>query len=147
MYRWLYIFLFSTFAFFSFTAFAATDQPNNEEVSIGKPGDPSKVARTINLTLLDNMFLPPEITVREGETIQFVLKNLGSNTHHFLIGTADVLRKVASSNRKNEQLIRLNPSEEKELIWEFNKAGTVNFACPIKTHFKTMHGKITVEND
>jgi len=147
MYRLSLIFLFSTFVFFSHTAFAGTDQSNNEEVLIGKPGDSSKVSRTINLTLLDNMFLPPEITVREGETIQFVLKNLGSNTHHFLIGSADDLRKVASSNRKNEQLIRLNPSEEKELIWEFNKAGTVNFACPIKTHFKTMHGKITVEND
>ncbi len=62
MYRILLIFLFSTFAF-SYTAFAEKNQSNNEKVLNGKPGDPSQVSRTINLTVLDNMFLPTEIAV------------------------------------------------------------------------------------
>jgi len=145
MYRMLLIFLFSTFVLFSYTAFAETNQLNNEEVLIGKPGDPSQVSRTIKLALLDNMFLPPEITVSEGETIKFVLKNLGNNTHHFLMGSVDDLKKAASTKRKNEHLIRVKPSEEKELIWQFTKVGTINFACPIRDHFKTMRGKIIVK--
>ena len=145
MYKMLLVLLFSTCVLFSYTAFAETSQPNNEEVSIGKPGEPSNVSRTINLALLDNMFLPPELTVSKGETIQFVLNNLGGNVHQFLIGSADDLKKAAKVRQKNKNLIRVNPGEQKELIWEFVNAGTVDFACPIKDHIKTMHGKITVE--
>jgi len=143
MYRFLLIFLFSTFVF-SYTAFAEKNQSDNEEILIGKPGDPSQVSRTINLTVLDNMFLPTEITVSKGETIKFILKNRGNNTHQFLMGSTDDLKKAASTRRKNKNLIRVNPSEDKELIWQFTKEGPVNFACPIRGHFKTMHGKIIV---
>ena len=145
MYKLLLIFLFATFALFSVTTFAETNQPNNEEALIGKPGDPSKVSRTIKLTLLDNMFLPPELIVSKGETIKFVLNNLGSNTHRFLIGSADDLKKAAKMKQKNKNLIRVNPGEQEELIWQFGNAGTVDFACPIKDHFNTMRGRITVE--
>ena len=145
MYKLLLIFLFSTFALFSYSTFAATNQPNNEEASIGKQGDPSEVSRTIKLTLLDNMFLPPELIVSKGETIRFVLNNLGNNTHKFLIGSADDLKKAAKMRQKNKNLIRVNPGEQKELIWQFGNAGTVDFACPIKEHFNTMRGRITVE--
>lgn len=146
MYRMLLTFLFSTFVLFSYTAFAETNQSNKEEVSIGKPGDPSEVSRTINLTLLDNMFLPPELTVSKDETIRFVLKNLGNNTHEFLIGSEDELKKAANMKRKNEHLIRVKPGEQKELIWEFTNMGIVNFACPLSGHFNTMKGKIIVKN-
>ena len=145
MYKLLLIFLFATFALFSNTAFAATNQPNNEEASIGKQGDPSEVSRTIKLTLLDNMFLPPELIVSKGETIRFVLNNLGNNTHQFLIGSAHDLKKAAKMRQKNKNLIRVNPAEQKELIWQFGNAGTVHFACLIKDHFNTMRGRITVE--
>ncbi|MDP1559648.1 MAG: cupredoxin domain-containing protein [Nitrosomonas sp.] len=145
MYKLLLIFLFSTFVLFSYTTFAETNQPNNEEALIGKPGDPSEVSRTIKLTLLDNMFLPPELIVSKGETIRFVLNNLGNNTHQFLFGSADDLKKAAKMRQKNKNLIRINPAEQKELIWQFGNAGTVNFACPIKDHFNTMRGRIIVE--
>ena len=44
---------------------------------IGKPGDAGKVSRTVKLTQMDNMFLPAEVKVMEGETIRFVIKNGG----------------------------------------------------------------------
>ena len=144
MYKLLLIFLVATFVLFSGATFAETNQPNNEEALIGKPGDPSEVSRTIKLTLLDNMFLPPELIVSKGETIKFVLINLGSNTHRFLIGSADDLKKSAKM-KQNKNLIRVSPGEQKELIWQFGNAGTVDFACPIKEHFNTMRGRITVE--
>lgn len=145
MYKLLLIFLFSTFALFSCTTFAETNQLNNEEALIGKQGDSSEVSRTIKLTLLDNMFLPPELIVSKGETIRFVLNNLGNNTHQFLIGSVDDLKKAARMKQKNKNLIRVNPAEQKELIWQFGNAGTVNFACLIKDHFNTMRGRIIVE--
>jgi uncharacterized cupredoxin-like copper-binding protein len=145
MNRILAVFLFSAFALFSSTVFAQASQASDEKDLIGKPGDPSQVSRTINLTLLDNMFLPPELTVTEGETIRFVLKNLGNNAHQFLIGTAEDLKKAANTRQKNKNLVRVNPSEQKELIWHFTHAGTVDFACPIKSHFDTMHGRIIVK--
>lgn len=146
MHKMLLIFLFSTFVSFSHTAFAETNQLNDEEASVGKPGEPSNVSRTINLTLLDNMFLPPELTVSKDETIRLVLKNLGNNTHEFLIGSEDELKKAASMKRKNEHLIRVKPGEHKELIWKFTNMGTVNFACPLSGHFKTMKGKVIVKD-
>jgi uncharacterized cupredoxin-like copper-binding protein len=142
MYKMLLIFLFLSF---SYTAFAETNQLNDEEISVGKPGKPANVSRTINLTLLDNMFLPPELTVSKDETIRFVLKNRGNNTHEFLIGSEDELKKAASMKRKNEHQIRVKPGEDKELIWEFTTMGIVNFACPLSEHFKTMKGKIIVK--
>lgn len=145
MYKLLLIFLFSTFALFSYTTFAQTNQPNNEDASIGKQGNPSEVSRTIKLTLLDNMFLPPEHIVSKGETIRFVLNNLGNNTHQFLIGSADDLKKAARMRQKNKNLIRVNPAEQKELIWQFGNARTIHFACLIKDHFNTMRGRIIVE--
>ncbi len=145
MYKLLLIFLFSTFALFSYTTFAETNQSNNDEALISKPGDPSEVSRTIKLILLDNMFLPPEVIVSKGETIKLILNNLGNNTHHFLIGSTDDLKKAAKMRQKNKNLIRVNPGEQKELIWQFGKAGVVHFACPIKDHFNTMRGRIIVE--
>lgn len=146
MHRTLLVLVFSTFISFSYTTFAKTNQSSDEEISVGKPGEPSNVSRTVNITLLDNMFLPPELTVSKDETIRFVLKNLGNNTHEFLIGTEDELKKAASMKRKNEHLLRVKPGEQKELIWEFTNMGIVNFACPLSGHFKTMKGKIIVKN-
>lgn len=143
MYKMLLIFIFTSL---SHTTFAETNQSNDEKISAGKPGQLSNISRTINLTLLDNMFLPPELTVSKDETIQFILKNLGDNTHEFLIGSEDELKKAASMKRKNEHLIRIKPGEQKELIWEFTNMGIVNFACPLSGHFKTMKGKIIVKN-
>lgn len=134
------IILISVLALFSYTAFAETN------LSIGKPGDPSKISRTIKLTMLDNMFLPPEIAVSKGETIQFILINLGNNTHQLLIGMEDDLKKSANSKQKNNNLIRVNPTEQKELIWHFTDEAVIPFACPISTHFKTMRGQIIVKN-
>ncbi len=56
--------------------------------SIGVPGDPAKVDRTIAITMSDNFFEPEEINIKEGETIRFVVTNKGEFLHEFNIGTA-----------------------------------------------------------
>ncbi|MBP6058988.1 MAG: cupredoxin domain-containing protein [Nitrosomonas sp.] len=140
-----------TWILFSTISYASSDYTNSA-VDVGKPGDSAKVSRTIKLTQMDNMFLPAEITVNEGETIRFVIKNGGNNKHEMLMGAMADLKKSANVRRKfpekehaEAHLIQLEPGEQKELIWQFNSAGTIDFACPLPGHFKKMRGIITVE--
>ena len=56
----------------------------------GQPGKAANVDRTIAVTMNDNFYEPEEITVKEGETIRFVVTNKGEFLHEFNIGTADM---------------------------------------------------------
>ncbi len=132
--------------------FSTKSYSSAEAIDVGKPGEASKATRTIKLTQVDNMFLPAEISVSEGETIRFVIKNGGSKKHEMIIGSMADLKKIANMRRKfpeqnrvDAHLIQLEPGEQKELIWQFSKAGVVDFACPLPGHFKKMRGTITVE--
>ncbi len=136
---------------FSTNAFSSASN-SNSVVDIGKPGDANKVSRTVKLTQMDNMFLPAEVKVMEGETIRFVIKNGGNHTHEMLLGSMAELKQVAEMRRKypdrkhsEAYLMQLEPGEQKELVWQFTQAGTVDFACPLPGHFKKMHGTIIVE--
>ena len=141
------------FVLFSTISFANTSRIEiNVKNGIGGPGDPAKVTRIIKLTQLDNMFLPNEIEVTEGETINFIVKNAGNNRHEMLIGTEKDLKMAAKmrrmfpdTNHSEPGLIQLDPGEKKEMIWHFDHAGTIEFACPLPGHFKGMRGKIYVE--
>lgn len=142
---------FVTLVLFSTHCYSSASYPNNE-VDIGKSGDSSKVSRTIKLTQVDNMFLPSEIKVSEGETIQFVIKNGGTRKHEMLMGSMADLKKAANmrrmfpeKNHSDAHLVQLEPGEQKEFIWQFTSAGTINFACPLPGHFKKMRGTIIVE--
>lgn len=130
----------------------ADEDYSQNKIDMGKPGDSGKISRTIKLTQVDNMFLPSEITVNEGETIQFVIKNGGNNKHEMWIGSMAELKKIAKMRHNFPEKehfdahgVQLGPGEKKELIWHFTSAGTVNFACPLPGHFKKMRGIITVE--
>ncbi|WP_295624759.1 plastocyanin/azurin family copper-binding protein [uncultured Nitrosomonas sp.] len=136
---------------FSTESYSAPNHSNLES-DIGRPGDSDKVSRIIKLTQVDNMFLPAEIEVNEGETIQFVVKNGGNHKHEMLMGSMAELKKIVKMRRmypdkehSETQLLQLEPGEQKELIWQFTRAGIIDFACPLPGHFKKMRGKIFVE--
>jgi uncharacterized cupredoxin-like copper-binding protein len=139
-------------AFVGLILFSASSHSDIGNVNIGQRGDDHAVTRIIKLTQVDNMFLPAEILVNEGETIRFVVKNGGSSRHEMIIGSMADLKAIANSRRKfpdkahdEADLIRLEPGDQKELIWRFSSAGVVHFACPLPGHFKKMRGTITVE--
>lgn len=64
---------FVVLVLFSTSSYSNTNY-SNVEVDIGRPGEADKVSRIIKLTQVDNMFLPAEVKVNEGETIRFVVK-------------------------------------------------------------------------
>ena len=50
---------------------------------IGKIGKISEVTRTITVKMYDSYYKPAEINVKKGETIKFIVLNVGELVHEF----------------------------------------------------------------
>ncbi|MBA2689633.1 MAG: cupredoxin family protein, partial [Burkholderiales bacterium] len=97
--------------------------------AIGKPGDPAKVTRTIEVDMSDAMrFTPAKISVKRGETIKFVVKNSGKLKHEMVLGSVKELKKHAALMRKFPEMEHADPNQASvdpgqtgELVWQFTK--------------------------
>jgi len=124
------------------------------EGAAGRPGDPAKVDRTIEVTMNDTMrFDPADMKFNKGETVRFVVRNEGKIRHEMVIGTVDELKEHAEMMRKmpgmqhaEPNMISLAPGENGGLVWQFNNAGAFDFACLVPGHLEAgMTGKIEVQ--
>jgi putative spermidine/putrescine transport system substrate-binding protein len=122
--------------------------------SIGQPGVPGQVSRTIAVTMSDNMrFTPDRIEARKGETIRFVLQNEGRMRHELVLGDQDALRRHAvmmqmmpDMQHSGPNMASLAPGERGELVWKFTRTGTVSFACLQTGHMEAgMRGAVAVQ--
>lgn len=120
----------------------------------GQAGDPAKVSRTIAVTMADTMrFTPEQITVKAGETIRFTVNNTGKMPHEMVLGTVDELREHAALMREmpgmqhaEANMVRLDPGQSGDLVWQFDKAGAVDFACLVPGHYEAgMKGSVRIE--
>lgn len=127
---------------------------STEEHAFGKQGDPKKAKRTIAIDMADTMrFGPADITVKEGETVNFVVTNKGKIMHEMVIGTMDELKAHGELMKKHPgmehdepYMSHVSPGKKEEMVWQFTKAGEFYFACLIPGHFEAgMIGKITVK--
>lgn len=121
--------------------------------AIGKPGDPAKVSRTIRVEMNDAMrFVPSTITVKHGDTVRFLVNNSGRIKHEMVLGSVAELREHAALMRKfptmehaDPNQVAVEPGQTGELIWQFTRAGKVDFACLQPGHFEAgMKGKVAV---
>ncbi|OGU23014.1 MAG: hypothetical protein A2580_08330 [Hydrogenophilales bacterium RIFOXYD1_FULL_62_11] len=121
---------------------------------MGKPGDSAKVDRTIEVTMDDAMrFTPDNISVKAGETVRFFVRNAGKIPHEMVIGSlddlkahADMMRKMPGMEHADPNMITLKAGQRGGIVWQFDKAGTVDFACLIPGHMEAgMMGKVMVE--
>lgn len=121
--------------------------------AVGKPGAPSKTSRTIEVIMSDNMrFTPSRISVKQGETVKFSVKNAGRIRHEMLIGSmkelrehAEMMRKFPEMKHTNSNQVSVDPGKSGDLIWQFTKAGTLDFACLQPGHLEAgMVGKLMV---
>lgn len=126
---------------------------STDEHAFGKQGDPKKVTRTIAVDMADTMrFGPGNITVKEGETIKFVVTNKGKMMHEMVIGTmaelkehGELMKKHPGMEHDEPYMSHVSPGKKEEMVWQFTKAGEFYFACLIPGHFEAgMIGKITV---
>ena len=121
--------------------------------AIGEPGKAADAKRTVTVNMLDSMrFTPQSITVKQGETIKFIVKNSGKVKHEMVLGTEKELKEHYEVMKKNPEMehaddnqITVQPGKSGEIIWRFTKAGKVNFACLQPGHYVAgMKGFVTV---
>ena len=136
-------------------AMAAGDHAGGhaESDAIGKPGKTANVKRTIAVDMTDAMrFTPGSISVQQGETIKFIVKNSGKVKHEMVLGTEkelkehnEVMKKNPEMEHADENMVTLQPGKSGEIVWQFTKAGQVNFACLQPGHYDSgMKGMVNV---
>lgn len=133
--------------------------------SAGEPGKAAQVSRTVTVTMYDNYYEPETISVKEGETVKFVITNRGELVHEFNIGSPDahaahgpemqmmVDHGVLEADRINWDMARqmqkemghgmheepnsvlLEPGKSGEIIWKFPDHAEIEFACNVPGHY------------
>jgi uncharacterized cupredoxin-like copper-binding protein len=123
------------------------------ESAIGKAGVAAKVNRTITVEMSDAMrYTPSDIQVKQGETVRFIVKNNGKVKHELSLGTEkellehlEQMKKFPDMEHDEPSKISLAPGKQGEIIWQFTKAGAVNFACLMPGHYEAgMKGAVKV---
>ncbi|SEA57336.1 cupredoxin domain-containing protein [Acidovorax soli] len=153
------------FRFFAMVAFAASGAAfasgshtgghghDGDETAIGKPGLTAKVRRTITIEMSDNMrYTPSNIQVKQGETVRLIVKNVGQAKHELSLGTEkellehlEQMKKFPDMEHDEPSKVTLQPGKRGEIVWQFTKAGTVNFACLMPGHYEAgMKGVVRV---
>ena len=155
------IFLIVILFFFSTSSYSASMN------MIGEKGDPTKIDRTIEIEMYDNYYYPTQIDVKKGETIKFVVKNLGELVHEYNIGTKEMhikhqpemaklveheilladkidhekMKKMSkmdhSLGHSHANSVLLEPNETGEIIWRFSKDISLEMACNMPGHYET----------
>lgn len=129
------------------------------DFAFGAPADASQADRTIKVEAKDSMSYSPSIVkVEAGETVRFVVKNVGSVQHSFTLATASGqqsheqgmqgmnMERMASHMKNEPNGMVLQPGETKTLTWRFSGAETVQFACHVPGHYAAgMKGQISID--
>ena len=121
--------------------------------AIGKPGVAAKANRTVQIDMTDAMrFSPSSLNVKQGETVRFVVKNSGKVKHEMVLGTDKELKEHYEVMKKNPEMehadanmVTVAPGKTGEIVWQFTKAGKIDFACLQPGHYDAgMKGAVTV---
>lgn len=142
-----------------------TDGHGHGDSNIGQPGTAAEASRTVEVVMYDNYYDPEEISVKEGETVRFVIKNEGMLVHEFNIGTAAmhaahqdemtmmVEHGVIQGDMINREMMKmdmgnghtmehddpnsvlLEPGETAEVVWTFGTSTDLEFACNVPGHY------------
>ena len=124
------------------------------DAGIGRPGDPAKVDRTVEVLMEDSMrYVPNRIEVKPGETIRFLVRNTGRLTHEMVLGTLselkeheEMMRRMPDMKHTEPNMISLKPGQRGSIVWQFGGPGKVEFACPQPGHMEAgMTGVVEVK--
>lgn len=130
---------------------------DDDDYAAGEPGDPSKPARTVEMTMSEGdgtmIYAPSEVDVHMGEQIKFIIKNVGTLKHEFFLDSFEHNAHHKIEMQKNPEMEHddpnaqsVEPGKQVEILWKFSKAGTFEFACLVPGHYEAgMHGKVVVK--
>ena len=123
--------------------------------AFGTAGDPTKVSRTIDVGMTDEMrFVPAVVDVKVGETLRFRLTNKGKTNHEMVIGTlrelqehAALMKRFPEMEHSEPYMVHVRPGATEEIVWKFNRLGEFSYACLVAGHFEAgMVGKAIVRS-
>jgi uncharacterized cupredoxin-like copper-binding protein len=89
---------------------AAAAHEQHGGYSAGEPGNPRKPAREIVVLMNEMDYSPAVIEVKRGEQIYFVLRNVGTEAHEFLLATTAENLKHGEAMKKNRIWSMMNPT-------------------------------------
>ena len=134
---------------------------------IGEKGDPKNIDRTIEIKMYDNYYEPNLIKVKKGETIKFIIRNLGEMVHEYNIATKEMhikhqpemqklvdhgilmvdkidkekMKKMSkmdhSLGHSHANSVMVEPKKTGEIVWKFSKNLILEMACNIPGHYET----------
>lgn len=125
--------------------------------SAGKPGDPRKPARVIEVRMAEGdgkmLFAPDRLEIRKGEQVRFVLRNDGALEHEFVLAStadnlahAEAMKKAPEMEHDEPNAKRLAPGKTGEIVWRFTRAGRFEYGCLIPGHREAgMTGTVVVK--
>ena len=97
-------------------------------------------------------FVPDRLEVKAGETVRLVLHNDGQLLHEFVLGDkaqldehAAMMLQQPNMAHTGMDMLHVQPGEEGEVTWTFDRAGSFDFGCLIAGHYQAgMVGKVAV---
>jgi len=137
------------------------------EGKTGMPGKASAATRTIDVTMHDNYYEPESISVKEGETVHFKVKNAGEFVHEFNIGTGEMHKahgpemmmmveqgvlmpdhinmeaakamqaSMGHGMHNDPNSVLLEPGKSGEIVWTFPEHAKLEFACNVPGHYES----------
>ena len=134
-------------------AMAGPHDHHHPTYSAGEPGDSAKPSREIVVEMSEMDYSPSRIEVKRGEQIKFIVRNVGTEDHEFLLASTEDNLKHAAMMRKHPGMahdepngLRLARKQSGEILWKFTKAGTFEYSCLIPNHREYgMTGKVVVK--
>jgi uncharacterized cupredoxin-like copper-binding protein len=133
---------------------------------IGQKGDINDVTKVITVKMYDNYYDPNQITVKKGETVKFIVKNMGELVHELNIATKEMhiqhqpemakmveheilladridknkMKEMAKMNHamahKHANSVLLEPNDTGEIIWKFSTSAKLEIACNVPGHYE-----------
>ena len=125
-----------------------------EQLDFGRVGKSAETVREVVVEMTDRFrFKPSKLTVKRGETVRLVFRNGGALLHEWIIGMPEEIKKHAALMRRFPNMehddphnVHVPPGEQRELVWQFNRSGTFEFACLLPGHFEAgMKGIVEVQ--
>ena len=131
----------------------AASHEHHRTYSAGEPGNPQKSSREIVVEMSEMDYSPGRIEVKLGEQVKFVVRNVGTEDHEFMLAStkdnlkhAEMMRKHPGMAHDEPNGLRLARKQSGEILWKFTKVGTFEYSCLIADHREYgMTGKVVVK--
>jgi uncharacterized cupredoxin-like copper-binding protein len=104
--------------------------------------------RLVEVDMSDQLkFAPAEISVAKGETVTFLVSNLGTVVHEFAVGPADKVDADEVDGTIVKEADEIGSHDIKTVTYTFDGPGPYGFACHEPGHFEAgMKATITFTN-